>query len=311
MIKLISNDIWDVIRNYSRKTQKSKVATAYLTSNAFDKVPLKKGDILLVAMCKRNLECGSVNPYEVEKYYNKEVKIYNLDNLHAKIFLFGNIVVIGSSNLTSNSENLVEAGIITDSSKVILAAKQFFKENCIEPISIGYINLCKKWYKPPTFSGIKGKKKSTKFNGQLSNLWVLNTHPIKGDTTKDDILFENKKNTFNKHITDKTKYKINRIFYPLKHRVIANVKKGDMIIEIHKDKTNTEVYYPCRVIGIIKNKKTNKAQLLYEDLIKSKSKPWKSFEKILKDNKIINIKKTSTRNITNEYTKKVILKCFA
>lgn len=310
MIKLISNDLWDVIKNYSRKTQKSKVASAYLTSNAFEKVPLKKGDILLVAMCKRNLECGSVDPYEVEKYYNKGVKIYNLNNLHAKIYLLGNNVIIGSANLTSNSEKLVEAGIITDNPKAIFNAKQFFKENCIEPITIGYINLCKKWYKPATFNGFKSKKKSTKFNGQLSNLWVLNTQPIKGDTSKDDVLFENKKKTFNKYITDKTRYKINRIFYPLKHRVVSNVNKGDIIVEIHKDKTNTEVYYPCRVLGIIKNKKTNKAQLLIEDLINPRTTTWKSFEKLLKDNKIINIKKTSTRNIKNENAKKVILKCF-
>lgn len=310
MIKLISNDIWDIIIEYSRKAQKSKIATAYLTSTAFDKVPLKKGDVLLVAMCKRNLECGSVDPYEVEKYYKKEVKIYNLDNLHAKIYLLGNILIVGSTNLTSNSENLVEAGILTDNTKVILAAKHFFKENCIEPITIGYINLCKKWYRPSTFSGIKGKKKSTKFKGQLSNLWVLSTHPIKKDNSNDDKLFENKKKAFNKYITDIKKYEVNRIFYPINHRVIANVKKGDIIIEIHKDKTNTNVYYPSRVLGIIKNKKTNKAQLLYEDLIKSKSIPWKSFERILSDNKIAYIKKTSTRNIKNEYAKRAILKGF-
>lgn len=311
-IKFLSDDIWAIIKKSSTNSLKTKVAVAYFGTGATKLLKLKKDDTLLVAMTIGNVKAGQVNPFEIEILFKKGVKIFTLANLHSKIFLFDKTVIVGSTNASYNSsDTLIEAAVLTDDKKAIKDADKFFTENCIEKVEPDYLKLCKKKYNAPKFFGAKSKPKLGKFKGQLSPLWVLSTVPMKRDfKDEDEKLYKSKLRVFENKLKNIKKYEIERIYYPLNHRVISNIHTGDIIIELHGRKIKTDVYEPSRVLGIIKNKKTQKAQLLHEVKKDVPSKPWILLEKILRKNQVRAISKNSSKRIQNENTKKLLLNYF-
>lgn len=308
----LTDDIWKTIKTLSDTSRKTKVAVAYFGTGASKLINLKKGDVLLVSMTIGNVKAGQVNPSEIEIIFKKGVQIYTLINLHAKIFLFDKSVIVGSTNASFNSaDTLIEAAILTDDKKAIKDAEEFFLENCVEKVESDYIKLCKSKYNPPKFLGAKSKRTTHKFKGRLSPLWVLSTTQMKNDYHPEDVkIYDKKLPTFENKLKDKKKFEVNKIYYPINHRVISEIKTGDIIVQIHCHKVKTNVCEPCRVLGIIKNSKTQKAQLLYEGKIDSITKQWKPLENILRKNQIKGIKRVSSRRIENENTKKILLNYF-
>ena len=101
-----------------------------------------------------------MNPSEVQVLFDLGVKIYTLQGLHAKIYVFDNNVVIGSANISSRSENiLTEAALLTSDSKVIRESRAFIAQYATERVEQDYITLCKKQYKPPAFAEPGNRKK--------------------------------------------------------------------------------------------------------------------------------------------------------
>ena len=308
--EFLTEEIWPMIKLLSKKSKSTKIAVAYFGSGASKLINFKRDDILLVAMTIGNVKAGQVNPHEIEILYKMGVHIYSMVNLHSKVFLFDNYLIVGSSNASFNSEiKLVEAAILTTNTNSIRGANEFFKLNCVEQVDQTYISLCKKQYSPPKAIPYIAKDIQKRgFKGQFSPLWVLSTAPMKEDYHPDDIkLFNKRLPTFERELKNKNKYEVDKICYPISHRVISKIKAGDIFIKIHSQNNRSYVCEPTRVLGVIKNTKTKKAQLLYEEKKISKTKQWKPLEIILRKNKISGIKKVSSRRIENENTKKLLL----
>lgn len=309
MIKFLSNDIWTSIKSLSDKSRRTKVAVAYFGTGAATQLTLKKGDTLLVAMTLGNVKVGQVNPFEVEKLYNKGVHIYNLANLHSKIYLFDKSVIIGSANVSSNSaDTLIESGLLTDDSKAISQADSFIKAHCIEKIEQDYIEVCKKNYNPPKFFSSRQKQEITKskFKGQLSRLWVISTVI----SSIDDEISANDDKHFDKMISNKRTFKKEKISYPLNDSFIQQVREGDILIEVFTTKVNSKILEPKRALGVSLNKSKTHKILLVEERKNPITKGWKALENILRKNGIKAVTKNSTREIKNDHTKKLLLDYF-
>ena len=310
MIEFLSENIWTTIRNLSEKSKRTKVAVAYFGTGASQLLTLKKGDTLIVAMHLNNVKAGQVNPFEIEKLLEKGVLLYNLSNLHSKIYLFDEKVIISSANVSSHSvDTLIETGILTDDTTIIDDAEKFIKENSVEKVEQDYIELCKENYNPPKFFGKKTKQKKDNFKGQLSRMWVISTKPTYFNE-EDYVVLEKDEESFNQKITDKRTFKLSEIKYLSSDRFINNVQEGDIIIEIVGHKVRTQVLKPKRALGVTFNSNKNDAFLRVEERKKSITKGWTLFEKFLRQNGIKSITKNSTREIKNETTKKILLGFF-
>lgn len=309
MIKLLSTDIWTTINKLSQKSKRTKIAVAYFGTGATKQIKLKTGDTLVVAMGLNNVKSGQVNPFEIEILLNKGVKLFNLPNLHSKIYLFDNKVIVGSANVSTNSaETLIETGILTDDKQTIKEANKFITENCVEKIEEDYIEICKKNYNPPKFFGTHKKRKSTKnqkFKGELSSLWVISTKLTSWKDSEDEIV-EKERPKFEKKIKNKRTFQVDEIKYNYNDSFINSVKEGDIVIEIEGHKVKTFAKPPRRVLGVTWDKKDNSAFLRTEERKVKKTRPWTELQRHLSKNGIKNIKKNSTREIVNEDTKKIL-----
>lgn len=311
MIKFISDNLWVTLHNLSKKSKRTKVAVAYFGTGASDQLSLKKGDTLLVAMDLGNVRAGQVNPHEIQKLYDKGVSIFNLPNLHSKIYLFDKAAVITSANVSSHSANhLLEAAVLTDDKNIFANAEKFINDHCIEKVEQDYIELCKENYNPPkNFVAKRKPQAKNSFKGQLSRLWVISTKPI--DFTEDDYeVLEKDEAIFEKKISNKRTFELTEIKYPIRDKFVNAVKEGDILIEIVSHKVRTHVIQPKRALGVTFNRKHGKAYLRVEERKKPVTKGWTNLEKQLRKNGIKAVTKKSTREIKNENTKKVLLNYF-
>lgn len=308
MIEFLSDNLWETLTKLSKKSKRTKVAVAYFGTRASQQLILKKGDVLLVAMDLNNVKAGQVNPHEIQILYDKGVSIFNLSNLHAKIYLFDETTVISSANVSSYSANhLIEAAIVTNDKTIRKNAEKFITENCIEKIVQDYIDLCKENYKPPKNFISKRKSGAKKaYKGQLSRLWIISTKPIDFSDNDYEVL-EKEDDLFDKKIANKRTYELSEIKYPIKHKFINTVKEGDILIEIVKHKTRSYVMQPKRALGVTFDRKGSSAYLRVEERKKPTLKGWKNLENRLRQNGIKAITKNSTREIKNDTAKKVLL----
>ena len=163
--EFISDDVWAQISRAARRCHSpSHVAVAFIGSGASGMLPLKKGSRLVVDASKRTVKAGLTNPYELERYYKKGVKIYSHKDLHAKVFVFGDLAFVGSANVSKNSKDvLTEAVLRSKVRSIVHSAKKFVED--IGLVEIGreeIIDLQSVYVAPRNVRGISSRRKKSK-----------------------------------------------------------------------------------------------------------------------------------------------------
>lgn len=159
-----SHDLWPEITKAVRaKSNACYAAVAYFGKKGSKLLPLEKGSRLVVDASEQAVASGQTCPDELLKLVNKEVEVFSVRNLHAKVFVVGRTVFVGSANVSQRSASqLVEAVICSSEKQVVASAKEFVLENCSDPLSPSALKKLQKLYKPPKIAGGKRGKKSCK-----------------------------------------------------------------------------------------------------------------------------------------------------
>ncbi len=122
-----------LIETITKEAADIKLAVAFWgqgSSEMIKKIKNKKVQFIC------NLESGATNPYELIKI-GKLIgfkKIRSIKNLHAKVYLTNNKMILGSSNFSSNglslegddANKLIEANLLIEDSNIIKAAHHWF-----------------------------------------------------------------------------------------------------------------------------------------------------------------------------------------
>src|SRR5262249_36005570 len=119
-ISFLTDTTWKRLTKLAWQTTSAKVAVAYLCQGASKLLPLKSGSVLVVDLSKAAVRSGQACPQEVIKLLRKGVEVHSCSNLHAKVFAFGRRAIIGSTNVSRNSEHaLIEAAVETTEPEVV------------------------------------------------------------------------------------------------------------------------------------------------------------------------------------------------
>lgn len=268
--ELITENIWNRLTDAVKNSKgKSTIAVAYFSKGAASMLPLTKGSILLVDSSLKAVSSGQTCPAELLKLYYKGVKIYSKDWLHAKMFVIGNSLYIGSTNASNNSSKLTEAIIKSSDKKLVEDAKQFINSFCKVELGEEQLNLLQKKYKEPRFIGPGGKsKKAEKQYFQNSSTFFI-YHLVLKDYTPDE---EVQSEIGNKEVVSKRIVRSRHCVEEFNWKGNFPPKKNDIVIQVVNEGNKTYVSPPGIVIHLRRwiHKGTKKAVCFLEVPIKKR-----------------------------------------
>jgi len=125
MHRLLTSDLWREVSRLSRKSKTHHAAIAYVTAET---VKFCDGDILVVDATRGAITSGVTDPKVLLKAYHEGALIYSCANLHAKLLVMDGQAIIGSANLSENSQNLHECAVITDDPTLVGQARAYIQQ---------------------------------------------------------------------------------------------------------------------------------------------------------------------------------------
>ncbi len=156
-IEFLCDAIWPRIQQAAVECKEpAYVAVAYFGQGASQLLPLKKGSRLVVDASEGAVKSGQTCPRELHRLLHKGVRIYSQDDLHAKVFVLGNQVFVGSANASQRSAHtLTECCIITTDPSVVSQTREFVRELCIYRLTPAQLDALARIYRPPRPPGGK------------------------------------------------------------------------------------------------------------------------------------------------------------
>jgi hypothetical protein len=254
--ELITENVWQFITEKAKATKtKSYVAVAYFGQGASSMLPLNKGSKLLVDASESNVKAMQTCPAELLKLYKKGVQIYSLPSLHAKMYVLGKNLIIGSANVSSNSSSvLTESVFSTTDPNAVKDAKEFIMSNCGTELSEDKLKELNKIY-------IEAKQNSNKRFGAK----------IKVKKNEDQKIYVCKLRACEYTEEEENDSKIGLNLYaknnkvPDRHSIDSFIwdgklsfKVGDSIMQIIKDGDMIKIYPLSRLVYIMKAKSKGK-----------------------------------------------------
>jgi hypothetical protein len=118
MLKLLSRDLWSIVRAKAIKAKRRRVAMAYVTDVSL--LPLAQGDVLVVDASDASIAGGRTSASVLAEYFSAGVSLFCVRNLHAKVLVLDGCAVIGSANASRRSaEYYAEAAVLSDRPELV------------------------------------------------------------------------------------------------------------------------------------------------------------------------------------------------
>ena len=173
--KFHSDDSWSRIRDLAKMRGRRLVAVPFLGKGAIRRLPLQAGDLLIVRLDEATVKSGQTSPFEIGKFLRKGVEVHAQSNLHAKVFVFGKTAVIGSTNVsTTSEEHLLEAVVETSDRRAVSAAATFVRSLRGDVVTPQYAKRLEKMYVPPRILGAgRPRSQQTMRGAGQSVLWAV------------------------------------------------------------------------------------------------------------------------------------------
>ena len=170
-----SDDSWSRIRDLAKMRGRRLVAVPFLGKGAIRRLPLQAGDLLIVRLDEATVKSGQTSPFEIGKFLRKGVEVHAQSNLHAKVFVFGKTAVIGSTNVsTTSEEHLLEAVVETSDLRAVSAAATFVRSLRGDVVTPQYAKRLEKMYVPPrTLGAGRPRSQQTMRGAGQSVLWAV------------------------------------------------------------------------------------------------------------------------------------------
>jgi hypothetical protein len=144
-------------------------AVPYFSRSGSRMLPLRRGDILVVNASDTAVASGQTCPSALRRLTDKGVKVYSLENLHAKVFVLGRTAYVGSANVSASSkDHLIEAVVAIRDCKAVAAAKNFVTGLCGFRVTHNELDRLAEIYRRPRGGLGSGKRQAKK----QPRLWI-------------------------------------------------------------------------------------------------------------------------------------------
>jgi hypothetical protein len=178
-IALYHQSVWPMLTRAAKVScNRSDAAVAYFGQGASRLLPLRRGSRLVVDASEMAVRSGQTHPGDLVALQNKGVRIFSVPNLHAKVFVFGSTVYVGSANVSNRSAgHLVEAMVRTTDKTTVRTARAFVRSLCLQELTPTLLKRLQVIYRPPLIPGVKSlKRKSVAESDEAAAPRVLMAH---------------------------------------------------------------------------------------------------------------------------------------
>jgi hypothetical protein len=304
-INLLTNEaIWQSLSEQVKSAHRVDAAIAYFGRGGAKLVPLRHGHRLVVDMSPATVKVGSTDPFEIEKLIRRGVVVFTRGNLHAKIVIADDTVLVGSANASWNShDNLDEAAILTRDPAAVRRAREFFERLCTEPVRPEYLKECKNLYRPPRFTGKRASKTGRTRRATHAKLWLVSLIDYHSFPDSESERYEESEKRARKLLANAASSNLTSFHWPHRPKMADELEKGDWIIQCitHEDKS-ASVHPPAQLLWIdhyIRDKKTGKERYVFHLEIpkRGQTMKWQVFRRAIKSTLGIAFDKPRTRPI--------------
>lgn len=292
MAQFLSDGIWQRITAKVKKApSKCYVAVPYFGRNGNKLLPLKQGSVLVVDMSLAAVKSGQTHPPSVLALMKKGVEVHSVNNLHAKIFVIGESLIIGSANVSYHSKNgLIEAGVLTTDKRLVANAKEFVEGLRGGLVTPEHAKRLAKFYRPPHWektnagpqTGPQGKSQESQVRNRARGTAVVPKHsplwlvPLERGPRSEVV-----EKTAAKGLPKAKKLVSSITYYEIDDfewhggDLLSRLKEGDLVLMVvDEDRGSPTIEAPSRVVFFEKytEDKTEGAVVFLEHLKSQKSK---------------------------------------
>lgn len=296
MDKIFTNNSWTKISSHFPESAPKFAAIAYVSKGS----PLKfgRGDILICDASVSSIKSGNTDAGTLLNFKKNGAQIFSFENLHAKIVVCGKFAVIGSSNLSKSSEEvLLEATLFTDR-RQIRAQVLGLIHNFLNVSDEQDENALKNLAKIPVIKGFRITKSKKKLvNEAGTSYWVVSTVPLEKVKEKEEPFIEEGEQKA-LEFAESEDSDIGWIRYSGKSKFRRQAQSGDIILEITKYKRKILISEPRPILYRQDHDDWTRFYLEMPEDIQEMS--WSKFEKDLKKVGVSSIKKTSTKKLSSK-----------
>ena len=281
MERLLLEKLWPEIQKLARKANRIEAAIAYFSSDKF--LPLSAGGTLIVDASPETIRSRGTSAKLLWKL-RKKVRLFNLENLHAKIVLLDSQVVVSSANASQTSAGrLHEAGILTDSPRIVSQARSYFYQLKLkaEPLTQQRLRELIKLKLRPLRPPKRGKKRV--FSAPGETVWLVSA----SDLDETDYDHEQK-------YVEQAEKRLRRVQpeadptwlrWEGKSRFRKRAANGDTLIVFSREKGRKKPYLVEPPTSLLfRQDRKEWTRFYYDSGLSTPLKPvdWRTFQKLLK-----------------------------
>lgn len=255
MLKILySENIWKQIIEVRGR----KPITAVISYVNKDHLKLRAKDTLICDASESRIASGATTHELLNLLAKRKVNLWHLDKLHAKVIRLSEHVLVSSANMTSNSESLFEAAILTDQAEAVCQVdtmlNKLLNSGRLKRIDQKFLDRIKKI--PVSYSGENSKREGERIGNRDPVSWVMAYCDLS----------EREQKKSNQVVATKMGLDEAPSYFRTSLKPSNNappIQRGDSLIFVNK--TSMRVQRPAAVTGIIPTE--NYLFYIYEDII--------------------------------------------
>jgi hypothetical protein len=248
-MRIVAEGLWDEIRRLAKRAGRKFAAVAYVTSDTH--VKFGAGDTLVTDASNKAIKTGQTSAKLLRAAHDRGAYLYSYPGLHAKVYAFDRAVVVGSSNLSSSSEDLLEAAAITEGARAVASVISF-----VESLTHKAKRIDRKFLdrvdRLPVRPGWKPSKKAGK-GPRLPKVpvWLVGVTALADDAHPEESNRAESGKTLAAQAHGLDEEDISWIRYPTGSRFARHAREGHIVIQFwkaHRGAKQVTVYRPAPVL---------------------------------------------------------------
>jgi hypothetical protein len=239
---------------------------------------------------ERAIKNGETDAALLRKLHNKGVQLYDCADLHAKILLLDDVAIIGSGNMSSNSEDrMVEAALISDNRSVVAGVASLIEQLLKQSTELDkkqLAQLCKiRVIRQGGWNGARPRRRKVRIAELGNRTWIVDVEEFIPSPEEQRVI-DRTISSLQQQL-DTADEDLGWLKWSNRARFARECKEGDLLIQIWSSMDAKHPSLVVKPVAVLRKQPTKQKQwtsfYLREPLGRAPEMTWGRFQKLLKE----------------------------